>query len=395
MVLLDDPELEGKRIEIGNAGAATIGELIGRGGEGYVHELEDFSRSNELDSSSRTVVKILKEDLRAGKEDKIEAMIKNKPDIQEVDAEDFPPIAWPTASVTTPSGEFLGFEMPYVDYENSVTIYEYADSDEYPQRDADLTEIYRTGLNLAAMVHNVHESNHAIGDFNHKNIRVKNGYIALLDCDSYHIRASSGEKYQGNTFEPRYAPPEELTDSIRGVQSGDNFCLGIHIFQILMQGCHPYVPSNDSWTPENADNIEQWIKHPEFSFPYLDDQDDIKAPPALKERYEDFPKEIKELFELCFSNTSKIAGMGRPSPLKWIDPLDDLVPGGLGDIKNPWKNDIPGKAQPGSTEDTQPGSTEGAQPGSTENPLSTSSNSVDDNDTNDEDDAPGDTTSPF
>lgn len=275
--------------------------------------------------------------------------------------------------------------MPIVDHEDSVTIFEYAHSDEYPRGDAGMTEVYRTGENLARMVNNIHNSGHAIGDFNHKNIRVKNGYIALVDCDSYHIRVGPGKKYQDNKLDKRYAPPEELTGSITGMQSADLFCLGVHIFQILMDAHHPYIPSDDSWTPKNAGNVEDWIKHPKFLFPYENNNDDITAPPALQERYDGFPEKIRKLFERCFSQTSTIGGMDRPKAKDWVLALNELTPGDDEELEAPWKNE----AKEGDSSDDEPDTSIDDRPGSTENPFESSSNSTD------EDDAPGDTTSPW
>ena len=277
---------------------------IDSGNEGEVFGIKE---------SKETVVKIFHPEYRNSKEDKIRAMIKtsNQPTPETPADDDFRSIVWPQEIVEDAStGEFLGYAMPREDLDTASNALLFALSD------ADWTNRLAAALNLAIMVDTIHQHGHAIGDFNEGNILIADGYIKLIDCDGFHIKDGI-RVYSGETFKPRYSPPEGRPQKISDVRKADRFCLAIHIFQFLMDGEHPYrVPGKDGVPGNFRDKIKQ------NSFPYSDSS--VSLPQDLQQKYDNLPQKIQEKFELCFEQGKSEESL-RPRAEEWRDVLMDVA----------------------------------------------------------------------
>ncbi|WP_167768569.1 hypothetical protein [Haloarcula amylovorans] len=254
-------------------------------------------------------------------------MLGNVPDDQSSAQAGKRSIIWPEDVVTGMGGEFLGYQMPYKDLDSAKNAFEYTLT-ELDWESSAPEHRYNVAHNLAVMVAAIHDEGHAIGDFNHDNILIdEDGFVTLIDCDAFHI-TDGNTAYPDKTYYPRYAPPEGRGgDSLAAVQEADRFCLGVHIFQFLMEGMHPYLAQG----PESVDgSMEDKLRGNKFPYVYSGYEPIDSAPD-----YSTLPKTIRELFKRCFSEVGKNkktkdtdvrAETNRPDPGEWIRILED--PGG-------------------------------------------------------------------
>ncbi len=304
--------------------------LKGKGGIQYNLEATPFAQGGEgqifnIIGHSDKVAKLYK----AGKitpnhERKLLKMVITPPEQDVLDQ-----IAWPL-DVLYDNNKFVGFVMrKFKLNEDLNVIYEYGSSAKYPE----LTwgNKIRIAKNLCVVLNAVHEAGHVCGDFNPKNISVdpNTGHITFVDTDSYHITDGSNT-YRCNVGMPEYLPVEIQKKMYNGLsnaalptfsQATDNFALAVHIFQLLMNGVHPFacaiIPSQDSVPiPDTSDSILKgecpFFKNvPGKQIPKF-------APPA-----DILPQEIKKLFLLAFVDGHNDPGM-RPSAEVWYYALERL-----------------------------------------------------------------------
>ncbi len=100
-------------------------------------------------------------------------------------------------------------------------------------------------INIAIVVDAVHDSNYVIGDINESNILVNdNGLVTLIDTDSFQVfDQRDGTIYRSPVGKPEYTPPNlqgHRFDQVDRDVYHDRFGLGVIIYQLLMEGHHPY-----------------------------------------------------------------------------------------------------------------------------------------------------------
>jgi len=359
---------EGVNVDAGSgtANLVRVDEKIGEGNEGVVYKTQYPDPS---------AVKIFFKDNRDDKKEKISAMVKNKPKLKD-DTGNWS-LIWPQKVVEDPkTGDFLGYEMEYLDSDNFEMALKHAmQSLEWTQ--CSKNDRYKAAYNLATAVQAVHDAGHAIGDFNHKNILVDTDTkkVILIDTDGFHIKdggdtntgskddvddelwdnpygdsnGNNGENasnsstqnndstsednediwenpyrsdggatiYPGKTHFPRYSPPEKRTDEMGmdEVIDVDRFCLGVHIFQLLMNGTHPFSASG-----ENAANGSPAKKIKDNPFPYGSSANKIKPRQGAPDYYQ-YPQSIRQAFEKCFKTGAKQFNYDRTKTETWITVL--------------------------------------------------------------------------
>ncbi|QLH83766.1 hypothetical protein [Halosimplex pelagicum] len=291
-----------------------LGERIGSGQEGEVYRLQGPEES---------VVKVFGTDCRAEKADKVRAMVQpeNQPADPTYQQEGVRSIIWPQNVVEDTSGQFLGYKMPEKDLDEALDALSYAMFELTWDNSTD-TKRLGAALNLSIMIDAVHKQGHAIGDFNHENILVEGGYISLIDCDAFHINADRAT-YGGDTYFPRYAPPEKRPDALSEVQLADRFGLGIYVFQLLMEGSHPFLAQGPSAATGSLQDMIQ-----ENSFPYETSSDGIEPHDGKQTKYDQLPNQVQARFRDCFV-AGKRDSSKRPTPGDWIETLSETS--GLGE----------------------------------------------------------------
>jgi len=290
----------------GPSGEERVGEQIGTGGEGTVYHLQD---------TPSEVVKIFEREKCDEKADKVRAMIARPPIDPTYKHRNRRSIIWPTAVIEDPrTGEFLGYQMPYKDLDKQENAQRYA-RENLLWDDSEPEVRYKTALNLAIVVNAIHQQGHAMGDMNHQNILIeKGGYVSLIDCDAFHIKGPE-QIYSGEVFFSRYTPPEGRGNTLTEVRRSDRFGLGIHIFQLLMEGFHPFQAKGSGATGGSFDDMIDGNE-----FPYENPEPGELEPHSRAPDYQSLPKGIREQFGKCFVS-GKAQPITRPTPQTWISTL--------------------------------------------------------------------------
>lgn len=302
------------------------------GGEGNIHAII---------GNSKQVVKIFKENKRDGhREEKLRLMIQKK--LTELELQQ---ITWPQDIIYDLSG-FVGYVMPKLENDSSLT-------ELYSAPKYDLRFRLLAAVNLCVAIDTVHKMGQVCGDLNPQNIFVnldkndrENGFkITLVDTDSYHFTAN-GNTYRCQVGLGEYIAPELQNKMVGGrdlksvplpsyTRQTDLFALAVHIFYLLMNGCHPFACAKDkkpevsnmsqlnggehtdsSVLPQPVENIKNGF------FPFYEKRQGIVIPIYAPE-FASMPDQIKKMFIRTF-----VDGYSEPSKrvtaLEWQQALSSL-----------------------------------------------------------------------
>ena len=252
---------------------------------------------------------------------KLEAMLANPPQ-DPASSLGRISIAWPTDILHTCNGnqDFLGFLMPRVnDLRSLMEVYN-------PQSRKKFCPLFtyayllRAARNLASAVSELHTANCVLGDINESNNLVSSdALITLVDTDSFQIRdARTSETYRCPVGKGEFTPPElqgeTFTDVYRKPEH-DLFGLGVLIFQLLMEGTHPFsgVPVNDDDAP-----LETRIRN--GNFPHGSRKVPYRPMPAAPP-FKILSPELQALFIRCFED-GYADPQRRPDARTWHNNLD-------------------------------------------------------------------------
>ena len=154
-------------------------------------------------------------------------------------------IAWP-ADLLLDGGRVVGFVMPRVAGRSPIFNF-YNPSvrrQQFPLSNA--AYLHRTARNLASAVRALHAKGYVIGDVNESNILVtQTALVTLVDTDSFQVGdPQTGAIYRCPVGKIEFTPPElqgeTFADRDRTPEQ-DAFGLAILIFQLLMEGTHPFA----------------------------------------------------------------------------------------------------------------------------------------------------------
>lgn len=292
---------------------------IGRGGEGPVYAIQ---------GSPLECAKIYSKNLSHEDHKKLIVMAKNPPSDPAYDSRKHRSIAWPSAILYADSKktQFAGFVMPKIDGKIFKKALNYLDpSDRRKLFGGGFTwqYLFTAAFNIASAVAAIHERGYCIGDVNESNILIaENALITLIDCDSFHVRDnSSGTTYRCLVGKPEYTAPELQGISYKDVDrtfETDCFALGVIIFQLLMEGTHPYQ-AKGPLVKDAPSTHEKIIKG---YFPYTSKLSGI-APPEYAPPFEILHPELRQLFHKCFADGHKNPQI-RPSAKEWFTTLKQI-----------------------------------------------------------------------
>jgi serine/threonine protein kinase len=216
-------------------------------------------------------------------------------------------IAWATELVTD-LGLVVGFLMPKLDTSKAKPIFQYYNPSERRKESPKFSyvSLLRTARNLARAVRSVHSRGYVIGDVNESNVLVADdAIVTLVDTDSFQVNDGT-TVYRCTVGKPEYTPPELQGMSFRDVDRSvehDLFGLGVLIYQLLMEGTHPFggVFRGQGEAPELKDRIKAGhFPHGRGGVPY--------KPMPLAPSFQMLPVALQELFLLCFE-----VGHGNPA----------------------------------------------------------------------------------
>lgn len=269
------------------------------GGEGTVYEAYNFNN---------TIVKVYTPSKRnAHQEKKLKSMLDAK-----LDEEIVKQFAWPK-DIIYDKGDFVGFVMNKIHGVKLNLIY----SEKYS--DMPLSKKITIAKNLCVAVHNLHQTGNVIGDMNPNNILVspETGLVYLIDCDSFHIIDSKHRTYRCEVAMPDYIAPSVSNRLAKGeslktahlptfTTESDNFSLAVHIFQLLMNGAHPFtIAINRAKNkmsialPQPSENMKNRV------FPYDKCPEGYKLP-IYALSFDVLSKKLRALFVKCFSNNEDV-----------------------------------------------------------------------------------------
>lgn len=279
----------------------TLGDRIGRGGEGEVYAIAN-------DNSH--AVKIYSGVGGTDRREKILAMVAAKL------SEHTPLAAFPIHVVKKRDGHFAGFIMRKISgHEPLFEIYApRARKTNFPQ--ANYPFLVAVASNFARAVGSVHETGCVIGDINHSGVLIaRDAKVSLIDADSFQL-VDGTRRFLCRVGVPDYTPPElqgqKLNTVVRS-PNHDNFGVAIVIFQLLFMGRHPF-----SGAYSHGDMpIEKAIG--EYRFAYSTVRNVGMTPPPGAPLLKHFPPQLGAAFERAFG-----PGGLRPEPREWIGLLNDL-----------------------------------------------------------------------
>ncbi|NUN66911.1 protein kinase (plasmid) [Pseudanabaena biceps] len=240
-------------------------------------------------------------------------------------------IAWATELVTD-LGLVVGFLMPKLDTSKAKPIFQYYNPSERRKESPTFSyvSLIRTARNLARAVRSVHSRGYVIGDVNESNVLVADdAIVTLVDTDSFQVNDGT-TVYRCTVGKPEYTPPELQGMSFRDVDRSvehDLFGLGVLIYQLLMEGTHPFggVFTGQGEAPELKDRIKSGhFPHGRRGVPY--------KPMPLAPSFQMLPVALQELFLFCFEQGHRHSA-ARPTADVWSKALgeaeDSLVKCGV------------------------------------------------------------------
>ncbi|HEV2733451.1 MAG TPA: hypothetical protein VGV85_01395, partial [Longimicrobiaceae bacterium] len=229
--------------------------------------------------------------------------------------------AWPLDLLRDREGRFVGLLLPRV--EGKLRLFELYN----PATRRDRAPLFHHGLlhraarNLAASFHKLHEAGFVVGDVNESNVLVgEDGRVVLIDTDSFQVRdPASGVVFRCPVGRPEFTPPELGEHRFAEVDRApehDRFGLGVLVFQMLMEGTHPFA---GRWRGEGEPpSVQERIAAGHFPYaglPGVPLEPARTAPPL-----EVLDPGVRALLVRCFED-----GHGdpaaRPAAAEWRDAL--------------------------------------------------------------------------
>ncbi|BES66588.1 hypothetical protein SANA_30270 [Gottschalkiaceae bacterium SANA] len=235
-------------------------------------------------------------------------------------------VAWPTKALYDgPGGHFIGYVMPLIElnrYQESEVIFiEKQRTKKFGERFS-YEHLMIAAYNFAMTVHCIHQAGHSVGDLREKNILVDaSGQVCLVDCDSFQIMDPAKKRFfASQTYTPAYLAPEwtdkDLSKTNR--RGNDHFALGVWIFQMLMNGMHPYQARGGK--ADHAPSLSEKIK--KGTYPYARARG--LKPPVAAPDFNQVPRSLQLLFLACFVNGYRDPD-ARPQALAYADTLKDEI----------------------------------------------------------------------
>ena len=285
----------------------TTTKKLGEGGEGAVFDVA---------GQSALVAKIYHPArLNASLAAKVIAMTRNPPEDATRASLNHVSIAWPT-DVLYAGKQFVGYTMPKI--KKSDDLYDLLQPQQRAKEHSSLNHrhLYRTARNLAIAMDAIHRKGYVVGDVNFKNALFNDdALITMVDCDSMQVTDSAGVVHHCLVGVPEYTPADlqgKDFGRVTRTPNHDAFGLAILIFQMLMQGFHPFAGRPK---PGVAD-VEQAHIYciSKGIFPYLAGQS-YEPPPAAPSML-CLPVLIQQQFERAFTQPT-----ARPTPKDWANVL--------------------------------------------------------------------------
>ncbi len=293
-----------------------LGESVGHGGEATVYRVTGHSGR---------LAKIYEPAPRPNYPGKLGWMV-NYPPENPTERFDHSSLAWPGGLLYDSRRQLKGYWMPYI--QRAVPILDVF----IPRRRAEVLPefdrryLLRTARNLAAAISALHSSGYVAGDLNESNVLVTpTALVTLIDTDSFQV----SEEREGSLLvhpcpvgKPEYTPPElqgqPLAEIVR-LPEHDAFGLGVLIFQLLMEGSHPF---RAQWMAAGEPPPLE-VRIANGAYPYIDSPAYPVRPPKNAVGIETLHPWLVEMFRRCFVDGHRDPRW-RPGPELWMRTLQDV-----------------------------------------------------------------------
>ena len=295
-----------------------IEPAIGKGGEGSIYKINGMPNFvlKEFIDSKRT----------EGRERKLLTMIASP-----VSNKIMEHVTWPK-DVVYKNGRFAGYVMPKINNNKSLNVM--YKTVKYNEKDEFIKKII-IAWNFCVAINSVHNAGQVCGDLNPNNITVNpnKGTVTLVDTDSYHITEKNRNRvYRCEVGMPDYLAPEihEKMKKYKRLDTAplptftrqtDLFALAVHIFALLMNGCHPFANAVDLSqnhasvaAPQPIENIRNGF------FPFYMNKSGLTIP-KYAPKFDQLPEKIRKLFIRAFVDGHKNPQV-RPDAVEWYNALE-------------------------------------------------------------------------
>ncbi len=250
-------------------------------------------------------------------------------------------IAWPTALITDRKrkGLTIGYIMPRLDSKT----YRHIGSYFNPARRRNMLldrengytylHLLRLARNLALAVDRIHSHSTLLGDLNSRNVLAgDHGRVAIIDTDSFQVLdPSTGETLRSLVGTPEYTSPKlqgREFSCIDRTQDDDLFALAVMLYQLLVQGSHPFAGTINHGADTDPHHVASRIEKGAFAH-QLGENNPISPTPNAALIWEDLP--LKRQFRAAFQETRP-----RTTARAWAQAIDKAT----ASIKNCWKEHL-------------------------------------------------------
>lgn len=293
----------------------NLSVIVGRGGEACIYAVP---------SDDNLVAKVYHKPKLTSVQ-KLRAMLANRP-VDPTANIGHISIAWPQELLETVDGsnKIVGFLMPkiegmrpIVDFYNPGTRRQHCPLFNYHY-------LLRTARNLAAAFVALHASGYCIGDVNESNILVSDtALVTLVDTDSFQVKnMEDNQVYRCLMGKPEYTPPELQNKTFADYNREayhDLFGLGVLIFQLLMEGTHPF--SGIFQGASDPPSYEARIAAGHFTYSQNKKVPYISTP--IAPGWNLLHPSLQELFLNCFEKGHENPHL-RPTAQTWLSTLANV-----------------------------------------------------------------------
>lgn len=232
-------------------------------------------------------------------------------------------IAWPSDILETGRGETVGFLMPLVSGMHPIIDFFNPKSRREKCPLFNYFYLHRTARNLVIAARALHERSYVIGDLNESNVLVaETALVTIVDTDSFQVwDAEKGKVYRCKVGKPEFTPPEMQGKTFgqfnRDIPQ-DLFGLGIILFELLMEGTHPFAGSyaGHGEPPPYEQRIAAGY------FPYAAGMKVPITPKATAPPFEMLYPSLQHLFVRCFQD-GHFRPSARPDTQAWQWALEE------------------------------------------------------------------------
>jgi DNA-binding helix-hairpin-helix protein with protein kinase domain len=292
----------------------NLSASLGRGGEACIYTVP---------TDANLVAKVYHKPM-APQARKLEVMLAHPPENPTASLGHIS-IAWPVELLRSPNenGQVIGFLMPrirgmrpIIDFYNPRTRRQHCPLFNYQY-------LIRTARNLASAFAALHASGYCVGDVNESNILISDtALVTIVDTDSFQVKdPENGIVYRCHVGKPEFTPPELQNKTFAQCDrymTHDLFGLSVLIFQLLMEGTHPfsgiYQGAGEPPTYEARIAAGHFTYSQKRSVPYI--------PTPIAPPWEILPLSLQELFIRCFEDGHNNPQI-RPTAQTWLTTLAD------------------------------------------------------------------------